>query len=68
MLIVAAEHNLIGMIMQQRNQRFEILGGTAFADQDLHASVEFVLGLLIRKAFVIGAHTGLDILLGLLAA
>ena len=43
--VVGTQHDLIGIIVQQPDKRFEVPGGAPLADQDLHPGLEFVEGL-----------------------
>ena len=47
----------------QRNQGLEVLGGTAFADEDLHAEADLLQGARQTEALVIGGDARAYILL-----
>ena len=62
-LVVGAEHQLVGVRGQQWNQGLEVLGGTAFANEDFHAEADFLQGLSEGKALMVSRNACADILL-----
>jgi hypothetical protein len=60
-LVVAAEHDLVGMAGDEGVKRVEIARRRAFPDQDAHAGGEFVPGLLQAGALVVGADARLGV-------
>ena len=63
MLVVGAEHQLVGMGGHQRDEGIEILGRAAFADEDLHAEADLLQGPRHAEALVVGGDTRTHILL-----
>ncbi len=68
MLIIAAEHHPVGVLVEQTDQGLEIFGGAAFADEDLHAITQLIERLFGGETFVIGADAGGNILPGLFSS
>ena len=68
MQIIAAEHHVVGMVVEESDQGVEIFCGAAFADQNFHAVTQLIEGFIRRKAFMIGADAGFDVIFRLLAA
>src|ERR1700678_807092 len=60
-LVVAAEHNLVGVVPQQAYQGVEVPGGAALPDEDVHTGVQFVQGFFHGETFMVGGDAGGDI-------
>ncbi len=68
MSVVGTEHHLVWIVVQQVDERIEIPGGAAFADQDLHPGLELVERFFGSDTFMIRADSRADVLPGLFAA
>src|SRR5258707_496288 len=68
MFVIAAKHHHLRPVVQQPNERIEVLCGTALADKDLHPRLQFIEGFFGRKTLVIRTDAGGNILFGLVAA
>ena len=42
MAVVGTKHHLVGIVVQQVDERIEVAGRAAFADQDLHPGLELI--------------------------
>ena len=60
-LVVAAEHAVLGEAVDERRERVKVLGGRTFADEKLHAALELFEPLVVGAAFVVGADAGGDV-------
>ncbi len=53
-LVVGAKHQLVGVGAHQRDQRVEVTGGAALADENFHAKANFLQGTLQTETLMVG--------------
>src|SRR6185312_6123107 len=66
--VIGAEHHAVRMVVQQADERVEIAGGAAFADDDLHPGLQLFQRLIGGCTLVVRRHPRMDIFQDGLAA
>ena len=68
MFIIAPKHDHIRILVQEWNEGIKIFGGTAFADDDLHAVLQFFMRFFVGETFMVRGDTTCDVIFCIITA